>query len=127
MSKLKSEPFKTVLVIVAGFIIIYSISIYYDNNWSWALYVAISVSILSIASKKMAFLIEKGWFLLAKILSKIIPNIILGLIFYLFLFPLSLLSKLFGNKDPLTLKNPDGSIFKERRYQFSPESFKNPW
>ena len=126
MSKLKSDPFKTVLVIVAGFIIIYAISIYYANDWSWALYIAIIVSILSIASKKMALLIEKAWFLLAKLLSKIIPNIILGLVFYLFLFPISLLSKLFGNKDPMSLKNPTGSVFKERKYQFTPESFKNP-
>jgi hypothetical protein len=127
MSKLKSDPFKTVLVIVAGFIIIYAISIYYANDWSWALYIAIIVSILSIASKKMALLIEKAWFLLAKLLSKIIPNIILGLVFYLFLFPISLLSKLFGNKDSMSLKNPTGSVFKERKYQFTPDSFKNPW
>lgn len=48
--------------------------------------------------------------IIALVLSYIVPRVLPGLIFYLILFPLSLLSKL-TNKDPLMLTNRHKTYF----------------
>jgi hypothetical protein len=61
------------------------------------------------------------------VLSLIIPNILLSAIFFFILFPLSVLSKIFGEKDPLHLKNSSGSLFKDKNKIFDKKSFEHPW
>lgn len=67
------------------------------------------------------------WNKLAWVLSFIVPNILLSLIYFLFLFPIALLSKLFGNKDPLALRNKPDSTFKTSNKAFDASSFDKPW
>jgi hypothetical protein len=71
--------------------------------------------------------IDKIWFKISFILSLIIPNILLGSIFYLILFPIALLSRLFGNKDPLNLKNSLKTLFINKNTNFKAKSFEQPW
>jgi hypothetical protein len=72
-------------------------------------------------SNTLAEKIDWFWMKLAWLLGLIIPNILLGLVFYLFLTPLGILSRL--GKDPLSLKNTQKSLFKETNKQFSKPSF----
>jgi len=119
-NKLKAKS--TTLVIVVGFIIIYA----YSKNFNF-LNVSIIIGLLGVISDKASLLIDKIWFKISHILSLIIPNILLGLIFYLILFPIALLSRLFGNKDALMLINNKESFFKNRIQKFKITSFENPW
>lgn len=98
---------KTILVITLGFIIVHLLL-----EQAWAIYVAVSIGLLGVSSSWLATKIESFWFKLADLLSKIVPTILLTLIFYLFLFPISLISKLFTN-DPLLLKNSSKTTFKD--------------
>ena len=118
--KLKAKS--TILVIVVGFIIIYT----YSKNFNF-LKVSIIIGLLSVISDKASLLIDKIWFKISYILGLIVPNILLGLIFYLILFPISLLSRLFGNKDPLMLINNKETFFKNKILKFKNTSFENPW
>jgi hypothetical protein len=119
-NKLKAKS--TVLVIVVGFIIIYA----YSKNFNF-LKVSIIIGLLGVISDKASLFIDKIWFKISFILSLIIPNILLGSIFYLILFPIALLSRLFGNKDALMLINNKESFFKNRIQKFKITSFENPW
>jgi hypothetical protein len=119
-NKLKAKT--TILVIVVGFIIIYA----YSKNFNF-LKVSIIIGLLGIISDEASLIIDKIWFKISYILSLIIPNILLGLIFYLILFPIALLSRLFGNKDALMLINNKDSFFKNRIQKFKITSFENPW
>ena len=76
---------------------------------------------------RLSKMIDFVWMKLTFVLSLIVPNILLSIIFYLFLFPVSLFSKLFSNKDPLKLKNPNQSVFKTVNKEFDPNTFENPW
>jgi hypothetical protein len=96
----------TILVITLGFLVVYVIL-----KQQWALYTALSIGIVGAASNWAAVKIEWLWFKLSHVLSKIVPTILLAAIFYLFLFPISLFSKLF-TKDPLLLKNSLQSTFR---------------
>ena len=118
--KLKAKS--TILVIVVGFIIIYT----YSKNFNF-LKVSIIIGLLSVISDKASLLIDKIWFKISYILGLIVPNILLGLIFYLILFPISLLSRIFGNKDALNLKNNTKTLFINKNSIFKAKSFQQPW
>jgi len=123
MKKNTSNPIQTMLVICVGFMIIYLVS-----NWQPAIYISLIAGLIGIFSAYLSRKIEIGWMKLAWVLSFIVPNIILTLVFYLILFPVSLLSKLFQrNKNPLQLKNNCNSMFIERNKTFDAADFKNPW
>jgi ABC-type phosphate transport system permease subunit len=117
----KDTSKSTILVITLGFIVIFLLL-----DQSWAIYTALGIGILGAASDWAASKIEWLWFKLAHVLSKIVPTILLTAIFYLFLFPISLFSKLFTN-DPLLLKNNNKSTFKEAAKFDIKESMEKTW
>jgi ABC-type multidrug transport system fused ATPase/permease subunit len=118
----KTEPVKTVLTISVGFIIVFLLT-----QWKWAIIVSLTVGIAGIISDYLSRMIDTIWMKLAKVLSYIVPNIILSLVFYLFLFPIATLSKLFGKKDTLRLKKTSESMFVVSNKNFDKNSFEKPW
>ena len=83
--------------------------------------------ILSLFSSKIAILFSKGWYKLSEILGSIVSRIILTIVFYTFLFPLSLFYKVFNN-DRITINKPNkASYFVDRNHLFSKKSIENPW
>jgi hypothetical protein len=74
-------------------------------------------------SKKISWL----WYKLAEALGFVVSKVLLSLIFFVFLLPLGLLSRMF-RKDLLQLpKKAEGSYFQVRNLVFSPKEIKNPW
>jgi hypothetical protein len=117
-----SNPIQTVLIITLGFGFLFLLT-----QHSWMLYVALIVGTLGAMSTFMREKIDWIWTKLGWILSKIVPNIILTIIFYLVLSPTAFLSRLLGKKDPMDLKNTATSLFKTKGTTFSKESFEKPW
>ena len=121
MSKIKSNPDKTILVIITGLLLFY-----FFNNNEFLLITILVLCCIGVLSKYLSKKIEFLWFKLAYILSLIIPNIILSFIFYFFLFPIALLSRISSN-DPLFLKNKIDTIYKTVNKNFDKKDFKNTW
>jgi hypothetical protein len=117
----KDTSGNTVLIITIGFIVVFLLF-----KQEWAIFTSLAVGIVGAASKWAAAKIEWLWFKLAHILSKIIPTILLTAVFYLFLFPISLFSKIF-TKDPLLLKNNNNTTFKDIIKVDMKESMKKTW
>ncbi len=124
MKAIKTNPSRTVLTLSVGFIVLYFIT-----DWQWTLPAALLVGLAGIFSTYLSIKIDYLWMKLAGFLSLIIPNILLGIIFFLLLFPIALLSRLFNqaNKDPLNLQNKAQSNFKSSIKNFDKESFEKPW
>ena len=119
---MKSDTSKsTVLVISMGFLILYLIF-----SWQWAVLVSLIVGIIGIISNSLSRIIERGWMELARLLNYIVPSILLGIVFYLVLFPFSLISKLF-TKDPLMLSEKHNTYFIEIKKEFDKKSFEKIW
>ena len=116
------NPTKTVLVITVGFLVLYFVS-----KQIVFLYIAMGVGVLGAISSFLAEKIDWLWTKLGWLLSFIVPNIIMTIIFYLILTPTAFLSRLFGKSDPMDLKNTQSSLFKEKETKFSKESFEKPW
>lgn len=118
----KSNSSKTVLTICLGFLIIHIVG---QNRW--ALSLSVIIGLIGVFSDFLSEKVEIIWLYLTKILSYIVPNILLSIVFYFILFPIGLLSRLFGIKDSLKLKGGSPSYFIEINKKFQKEDFDNPW
>lgn len=114
---------KTVLIITVGFLVLY-----FFSKQDVLQYIAIGVGLLGSVSDYLADKIDWLWTKLGWLLSLIVPNIIMTIVFYLILTPMAFLSRLFGKSDPMDLKNTQSSLFKDKeKTSFSKESFEKPW
>ena len=120
--KIKTDPVKTVLIITVGMVLVYLFT-----KWRWALGFATITGILGILSDYIAKKIDFVWMKLTWLLSLIIPNILLSLLFFLFLTPIAFLSRIFGQKNQLGLKDTNSSMFINSNKKFNPASFEKPW
>jgi len=111
----------TILVISMGFLILHL-----AFSWQWAIVVSLVVGVIGIVSSYLSSKIEWAWMKLAQLLGYIVPNILLTIVFFLFLFPISLLSKLF-TKDPLMLSNKYSSYFIDVNKEMNKKSFEKTW
>jgi uncharacterized membrane protein len=92
----------------------------------WALYTSLGVGVVSIASPYLSQKIEWGWNKLSFLLGYIVPNILLSVVFFLFLLPISLFSKLFS-KDKLMLSNKYNTYFLDVNKEMDKQSFEKTW
>ncbi|MCM8812333.1 MAG: SxtJ family membrane protein [Candidatus Omnitrophica bacterium] len=114
-------PKNTLLVISTGFL-----ALHVFLFWPWAVYVALGVGCIGIISDSLSQRIEQGWMNIAHILGCIVPRVILTLLFFLFLCPLALLSRLF-TKDPLMLSRRYPSYFIDVNRAMDKPSFEKMW
>lgn len=110
----------TVLIISMGFLLIYLIYAFQPF-----LYVSLGVGLLGL-SDYMSRLIEKLWMGLAKLLSYIIPNILLTAVFYIILFPFALIYK-FSQDDPLKLSPDHNTYWVDDDKEIDKKSFEKTW
>lgn len=119
---MKSDKSKsTILVISMGCLVTYLLT-----SWYWTVIASLIIGIVGIISGSLSRLIERWWMKLARVLSYIIPSILLGVVFYLVLFPISLISKLF-TRDPLMLSNKYKTHFVDINREFDMKSFEKTW
>jgi hypothetical protein len=111
----------TILIISMGFLIVYFVFF-----WQWAVIVSLIVGVVGIISSFLSKKIEWVWMKLSQFLGYIIPNILLSIVFFLFLLPISLLSKLFS-KDPLMLSKKNKTYFIDINRKTDKKSFEKIW
>lgn len=117
-----TQTSKTVLTITTALLIVYLFS-----GWLWTIWTGVILGVAAVFSKTASGLIHAGWMKFAYLLSLIIPNVLLTLIFYLILFPLALISKVFSKEPALKLQNNSDTMFTERVKKFTKEDFEKPW
>jgi len=122
MKKNKTTPEITMLVIATALVVFYFI---YRNDWF--LYISLSLGLIGIFSPWLSRKIDFLWMKLAELLSYIVPNILMGLVFYVVLFPLALISRVFQKNKPLQLRNIDGSMYKNTNKTFEKSTFEKMW
>lgn len=111
----------TILVISMGFLVLHLLF-----SWKWAVIISLVVGVIGITSPYLSGKIELIWMKFAKILGYIIPNVLLSIVYYLFLFPISALSKIF-NKDPLMLSRKYPTYFIDIKTEIDKKSFEKIW
>lgn len=116
------DRYKTILVIVTGFLAI---------AWIFKIPVLVSIALgvgaVSIFIPPAARAIEWAWFKIALALGWINSRILLSVIYFVFLMPLAWVSRLF-TKDPLALKREGRStLFVTRDHLYTGKDLENIW
>jgi len=73
--------------------------------------------------------VAKWWFALSNLLSRIVPHILLGILFYVMVTPVGLIRRVLG-KDSLQLKKwkkSRESVLRERNHRLSAKDIINPF
>ena len=117
----KEEQYKTLLVIVAGFV---AIGMYTKNLYLMRL--SVGISILSLLFPKAGYYIVLGWGKIGQGLGWVNSRIILSIIFFVFLCPIAIAYRAF-NHNPLRLKRDKDSLFTDRNHLYVSNDLKNSW
>ncbi len=119
---MQQDRYKSILVIVSGLL---AISLIFETRW--LMLAALIIGVVSVFIPVAAKGIEWVWFRLAVALGWLNSRILLSIIYFVFLLPLALISRLF-TKDPLMLKNRKAqSLFVTRNHLYSKKDLENTW
>lgn len=121
MKKQVPNPTQTILVIVVGLNIM-SIIINYDI----IIFVSSTIGFFALASSKISKIIDSFWTKIIKLSSYIVPNILLSIIFFFLLFPMSILFKI-KTKNPLQVKRKKESMWTSNNREIDENYFKKIW
>ena len=117
----KTNKYLVILVIVTGLI-----GMFFLFKIDILLPIALSIAVVSIISPYLAEKIVWVWDKIALILGTINSKILLTAVFYLFVVPIALISRIFKKKDDLILKKkPEGTYYKERSHIYVAEDLEN--
>lgn len=121
---IKSKPgdSKIILTIAVAFLAIGML-----KDWKWCFYTSLIVGLIGAFSEQLSAYIVFFWDKLSHFLGLVMPNFILAPVFYLFLFPIALLSRIFKKSDSLHLKNNSDSLYKVRDHDYDKSHFENMW
>lgn len=116
------DRYKTILVIVTGFL-----AISWIFNTPILAKVSTAIGALCIFFPTVAKWIEWAWFKIAVVLGWINSRILLSVIYFIFLLPIAWLSRLF-TKDPLQLKGKvSQTLYTPRAHLYKKEDLENIW
>ena len=118
----RKKNLETCQIIVTGLLVIFLI-----KDWSALLITAIIVGVIGVFLNKPASWITWIWYKIGDLLGKIIPKVILSVVYFIFLFPVSMLYRISG-KDRLGIKVKNrNTMWTERGYSYSQDDLTKPW
>ncbi len=118
----KPNPIATILVLV-----LFGMVSFYFTRIDEIFYFTISLGFIGLFSEKWRLKISTWWMQLSQLLSKIIPNILLTLIYILIVIPISGLSRLIRKDNPMIIDRNRISFFKSKKTTNTSQMFDKPW
>ena len=103
--KIKVSSNKSFGIVFSIFFLLISVYLLLNNNpiYYWSLFVSFIFLVLGLMNSKILSPLNLLWFKFGILLGKIVSPVIMGIIFFLVVTPISILLKIFG-KDVLNLK-----------------------
>lgn len=117
----KKKSAETILVLVLALVVLYWLL-----GKRYLLSIALLLGAIGIFVPFLAGKIHWAWMKLGHFMGYITGKIILSIIFFCMLYPLSLVSKLF-RKNTLKTKPGSNSYFKERNFVYTKDTMENIW
>lgn len=117
----ENSKHSTILVIVLGLLVLSFIF-----KASTLVTVATIIGVVSLIFPIVGSWIEFVWFKLAEGLGWVNSRLILGIVFFVILFPIAFLYRLV-NSNTLKLRKGEKSLFESRDHTYTKEDFENMW
>lgn len=126
--KIKQSSEAIILGLVSGLM-----GLYILIQWKWKqdadllIYLSVSIGLVSTLSSKAANVIAKGWMYLGQALGKITGGILLSVVFFVFLTPISKLQKVFNGKGKFKTDSSSQTNWHNRQHAFLKEDLEELW
>lgn len=122
----REKEIETILVLCVALVVIFFIT---GKQHNYLLTISVALGLIGMFSRDLTAKISWAWLKLGEMMGAVMSKVILSIIFFGFLFPLALLSRLFsGNKNTLQLKKgSEPSYYFTRNHKYLPEDLKNLW
>jgi saxitoxin biosynthesis operon SxtJ-like protein len=121
----REKEIETILTICVALVVIFLISKQHHKYW---LTISVLLGLVGMFSKYLTSKIAWAWMKLSEGMGAVTSKIILSAIFFTFLFPIAMLSRLFKNDSSLKLKKPAGnSFYFTRNHKFEAKDLENTW
>lgn len=117
----REKGLETVIILALA-----SLIVYLKFDATRAIYLAIGLLGISFISKKLTIIIGKIWFSFSHYLGLVMNQIIMFIIFYVVLIPLSFFQRIMGSNQILK-KNKSNSYFHQRNHLFTRKDIERPW
>ena len=127
MKKERAKVLETILVLVLALVVFYFI--FKNKNPEAGRYLLIASLVIGGIGILFPWLAEKihwAWMKLAHALGYVMSRVILTLIFFLVVFPMSVFQKL-AKKNSIKLKPSGNTYYKDRSFTYDKESLENVW
>lgn len=99
--------------------------IYFISGKPLFTYIGFALGVLTLLSDTINYYVSYIWKRMLAVLGTVNAHVILSLVFFIVLFPIAALYRLF-NKDPLNLKKSDSAfVVKDKAYEAA--DLENPW
>ena len=119
----KEKNLETILTISTGLIVIYLIF----PEYKLLLIIAILLGVIGLFINPLSNKITWGWFKIAEIMGYFMSKILLTSVFYLFLFPIAILSRIFTKNNLQLKRTEDNTYYKTRNHKYVPKDIENVW
>lgn len=117
----REKALESIVVLALAFLIV---TIWRDT--SWLIYLSIGLLAISFISRRLTALIGMGWLSFANYLGVVMNYIIMFIIFYFILSPLSFFQRKF-NHNRILKKVKGDSHFHQRNHLYTIKDIENPW
>lgn len=118
---MKNRPTETCLVIATGILVIYLV-----HPTKLLIYMAIGLGIVGAFVPSITKRVDWAWYKLSEGMGWLMSKVMLSVVFFVFLFPIAMLSRVFGKKDSLQLRKK-GSYWTERNHVYEGKDLENTW
>ncbi len=117
----KEKNLEAILVICLGLIVFYLIL-----DIRVLLMISIFLGLSGLFIPFVAKWVAKGWYGLSHVMGFVMSKVILSIVFFVFLFPMALISRA-GGKLSIKLKKSPGSYWSIRNHTYKKEDLENMW
>lgn len=121
MTNIEGKHQQTCLVIMTGLLVFWFI-----YGVKWLVTVAVVIGLIGAFVPVVAKWINWAWYKLAEGMGWVMSKVLLTVIFYLFLFPVAFMARLFG-KNTLQLKRKNDTYWVSRDHSYSGKDLENVW
>lgn len=117
----REKGLETIIILVLA-----SLIVYLKFDTIWAIYLSLGLLAISLISKEITIIVARGWFSFSHYFGIVMNQIIMFVIFYLVLIPLSFFQRLMGSNH-IFRKNKNNSYFHKRNHLFIRKDIERPW
>jgi hypothetical protein len=122
----REKELETILTLCVALVVLFFVT---KKQHAYYLTLSLLLGLIGMFSKFLTAKISWAWLKLGEMMGAVMSKVILSLIFFVFLFPIAVLSRLFNRgKDNLHLqKSNDASYYFIRNHKYEAKDLENVW